>query len=286
MSDDNLFPTGQDSCDDDCADTEATDKASNKSVDNLPPPNGNNVIESGFFHFARNLIFAGVVATGIWLVGAQLHDEGYVKAGNVVNFMACIVFFTVLPIEAIKHWPRPMIVWPLFAVFLFGLAFIFFGLKPEPKSYPNFMFFLHTEGAPDDELWLTNSFVANHNFSGSFPLWGFLIIPRSSGQSVTLNFALKNDSSDADDVNVMIDLPTDWQPSLDSQWRESAGDAPSTNNPLFRQWMYPSPTESLSLLSGNSVELPQISLNKTDNSTRVDLVAIMVRAKGAPTTSV
>jgi hypothetical protein len=294
MDDPNLSSGGADAESDHQSDAQSADKPSNNGGNNLPPPNGNNITEFGFFHFIRNLIFAGVVATGIWLVGAQCHDNGYVKLGNAFNFIACIVFFAVLPFEAIKHWPRPTIVWPLFAIFSFGVAFVFFGLKSESKPYPHFKFFLCLGDAHDDAVELTNDFLfinITTNLEKTESL-GILCLPaQAEPPNAVLSILINNDSHvDADDVVVSVGFSKNLACAPDAGWevvesKSSYGfNGPSSEKITrkLQEWAFGGARNNFGLLSGNGIWLPNIQIKQENLNEGWGSFDIMARAKGSP----
>jgi len=112
--------------------------AENAGGDNQPKdvasPDAKSVSQPGFFLYVRDIVIAGILATGLWVLGEHLRDQGYVKAAHVVNFLACSAFFSVAPVEALKLWKRPVLVWSLFLVLVLLTAFLFFALPPKTES--------------------------------------------------------------------------------------------------------------------------------------------------------
>ncbi len=298
MSDENLS-AGKNTDSDNQTEAQSADKPSEQRGNNIPTSNGNKIVETGFFHFARNVIIAGVFATGIWVIGEQFHNQGYLEIGNAANFIACVVFFTVAPFEALKHWRKPLIIWPLFSLFLVvPLAFVFFGLKPKTELEPHPHFTFMVSIPQSDKVELTNDFLMVKEFRKFNKILGVLYVPADTAQSnLTLNIWVRNNSpAFAQDVEIEIFVPQAWLGVPDTGWSpveplsadamlgltETAPNVFETNR--VQTWGYRAPVP---LLAGNGFEAPPFHLNKIQMNTFLNgAIGIVARAKDSPADAV
>jgi hypothetical protein len=101
---------------------EIVERKNQQLNENFSPSNGNGASKSGFVNFVQSLVIAGVVGTGIWVFGEHLNNHGHEAWASVVNFFACVIFLSVLPLEAGRHWQRPRVVWGVFVLLCASLG--------------------------------------------------------------------------------------------------------------------------------------------------------------------
>src|SRR6266403_148131 len=99
---------------------EERDKGQSEAV---APANCNSVRKLGFAFFAE-IVGLGCATTGLWVLGERVEGHGYGISGGLVNYLACITFFAAGAVSALKFWPKPRLVWPLFALVCLVLATI------------------------------------------------------------------------------------------------------------------------------------------------------------------
>jgi hypothetical protein len=225
MADDNSTPVQKN--------PDGNDQSQSHSGENISAPDGDGTPERGLLHFLRNVIFAGVAATGIWVIGEHFHDLGYDMLGSSINFIASVVFFAVLPFEAARHWPRPCIVWSLFVLFISTLAFDFLGLHPRKALTPHFALSLQIGDSQDASVLLTNDFLScgrietagdlpNGRIMFSGHVFGCLVVPVHPGETnKTFRFTAENDSPvKVADLEMSVTFPKYWECKLDPiKWR-------------------------------------------------------------------
>lgn len=230
-------------------DHKSTDEPNDNTGDELTTPNQHNTAQTRLFF--RDLIIAGVLGTGIWVVGEHLTSHGHTIYGGVVNFFASVIFFAALPLAALRHWHRPFIVWSAFGAFCIILAIVFIEsartISPKLRpSRPHLAFWLRSPNMrEDDKSWLTNDFLIITNIGIATDINGCLVIPVQSGESnLDLKFTVKNDSEvELRNLQIAISLPAEWQCATDSnKWH----DAESFTKPVsktndLQSWWIPFP---------------------------------------------
>jgi hypothetical protein len=113
-------------------------KSDATDANNIGSPHGDKISKFRLPNFFAGLIVAGVFATGIWILGEHFENLGYSFQAHLVNLLACIVFFAVIPFEVTKYWPHKLLIWSCFLIFIvFPLVFIFLGLKPKTEASYN-----------------------------------------------------------------------------------------------------------------------------------------------------
>jgi hypothetical protein len=131
---------GEDSSDDNGSERRPNNETGKEREESVGPPSNDQIVQSRprlWLRYLRDLFIAGGLACGLWVIGEQLRDQGYVRSAHVVNFFASTVFFLVFPIEAVKHWKKPLYIWPAFVLFIVGpTAFVFLGLRPQAEAAP------------------------------------------------------------------------------------------------------------------------------------------------------
>jgi hypothetical protein len=147
------------------------------------------------------------------------------------NIAALIIYFVALFIA------QSAVCYSLFAVFRkcwwiwlawIGLNILTSGvvynnsLSPpnETKRYPHFSFSVNTSGNPQDDVALTNDFLAYTNFGKLATVLGILFVPVSPGQTnITLTLLCNNASSvTAEDVQVIVLLSKDLESVFSTGW--------------------------------------------------------------------
>jgi hypothetical protein len=72
------------------------------------------------------IVIAGCATCGLWLLGEWFVSHDYKVLGGIVDYLACVSFFAVVPLAILNRWDNPKVVWSCFALFccVLGWAFI------------------------------------------------------------------------------------------------------------------------------------------------------------------
>ena len=155
--------------------------------------------------FIAEVIAFGVASTGFWVLGEHLISHGFPKTGTWVNFFACALFLSVIPLGAHQKWPKLRTKLCIgFVAFLILLAFAWFAISQhlpyKPVSHLNLLLRAPNRDAakPPFILELTNDFISVKEDSSFDPtaLGGLVAIPVIPGSSSNglLNIVIENDS--------------------------------------------------------------------------------------------
>lgn len=197
--------------------TTASDKGGDNIKNGFPPDNRNLVLKSVFW-IGAEIISLGAVATGLWIVGEHLVNNGY-SIGAWVNYLAAVMFSCTVVLPLLKLTKRPKIIWPVWIVFCLILALAWAWIGRHAETQPHFKLWLAMSDRPDDVVLLTNSPSEKFDSSGKSPI---LVIPRIEGQTnFSIRFVMQNDSTImAENVEFAVEFSEEFSCKYDDAWSE------------------------------------------------------------------
>ena len=279
-------------------DPDSAGKAGENPQNDVAPPNSNKVPKFGLLAYLGEIVLAGAVGTGIWVFGEHLTSHGHTTWGSILDFFAFCIYFATIPITAVKAWPRPLLIWPLFSFFCVVMACLFYisslnrpqPITPVPRAH--FEFSVIANGLK--RIVLTNDFLIVHEFDKAHSVPGFLFVPMDPGDSnLALRVFVQNDSSAfAENVEITFMATTNMPCTLDNGWfgeqmfddawaASISGGVRQTN--AIQSWKYIAP---YSVLSGNGFEIPLVRLSSSQIGEWNGAISLMARAKDSPTSEV
>jgi hypothetical protein len=256
-------------------------------------PNGETTNPPSFFIILRDVLIAGVFATGIWVIAEKFQNLGYDQAANICDFSACLIFLCVLPYEIIKHNHESWLVTGciFWAVVFTPLMYVFFGLvpRPVPVSYSHLKFGVET--SETNSFWLTNDFLMNNSLpdekswiekaviTNNSPYLLLTMMESQTNLGLLPLFA-NGPEADAENVHITILIFDELDCSAEKDWRLT-----KSEHETQLDW------QTAFVAKNSSFELPRIFLNdpasdfirfsKTYSLPRVP-IAMLIEAKNAP----
>jgi hypothetical protein len=211
----------------------------------------------------------------LWVGIAVVTVQFVLRHGNIpwlfmVSSIICVVFF-VFTDRAVEKKRAVMI-----------------------NSTPVFTFSVLASRSPDDIIELTNTFL-RHPANRYSEFWGCLAVPIEANQTnILLRFWIGTRAF-AQDCQVFINLPKEWDVLVDNQWTpwvtrgdvETVSDSRGTISYERRSWMFRVP---FSLLPGNSIDIPPVWILSIPTNRKGQIgsgdVGIWAQAKDCPPESV
>lgn len=193
MGIEDLSRTGGDEVGGDNGNHQPADEASDKQRDNISAKSTNTV--GKFWVLALEIVVAGSVATGFWLLGERFISHGNRIIGDVFNYVADCLYFATAPLAALKLWEKPKLVWSTYALSCLILIFLFaISSGGQGTARPNVHLMAWGTNDFNDVAYFTNDF-----FSAAFgeinpdDVKGCLVVPIVEGQSnAALRFGVHN----------------------------------------------------------------------------------------------
>src|SRR5882762_9399774 len=183
---------------DENADKNPADKGGNNQRENLPPPDGNEVVNGGTI-FSDIVKLLGECGFCLWIIVDLVRDAEAKWWIKVLLWLAVvIVAFDIAHRIYLKIWPKKCQVFTSYSILVLALLVVAFRPIPVPSA-PHFTVSVRTVGFPSDtSLPLDKGFL--HTFKAPTVLnWkyirGRLLVPIANAHSgVTLRFSIFNDN--------------------------------------------------------------------------------------------